>query len=306
MAAWKTVRITRPCSLHIENGNLVVSDDEQRFKLNLDDTDSLIFEGDRFMVSGRVLAALSKHKIATLFCDAYYMPSAIMHPYHQSSLASKTLKAQIALTSSFADKLWQRIITAKIGLQKEVLRTLRKSYRKLEEYVTHVREADSYGAEAKSARYYWSNLFEGLVREQESFDIRNQALNYTYAIVRSLITRDLSAAGFLPALGLWHDNKYNAFNLSDDLMEPFRPVVDIAVYRLLETRYSGEEELTPEIKRDLIGLLDIEYLEYEKGLSTLRSVSKLYIQLFKRTVEQNNPKLLSFPDFNTEILDESI
>ena len=89
-------------------------------------------------------------------------------------------------------------------------------------------------------------------------------------------------------------------------MEPFRPVVDIAVYRLLETRYPYEEELTPQIKRDLIGLLDVEYLEYEKGLSTLRSVSKLYIQLFKRAVVENDPKLLSFPHFDTEILDESI
>jgi len=305
MAAWKTIRITKPCRLRIDNGNLLVEDDELRFKLSLEDTDSIIFEGDRFMISAKVLAALSKYKIATLFCDEYYLPSAILHPYHQSSLATKTLKSQLAVTPSYTDRLWQRIIVAKIGLQREVLEVLGKEAEKLKIYMTQVREADKYGAEAKSAKYYWSKLFNQLVREPDSFDIRNQALNYAYALIRSLLTRDLSAAGFLPALGIWHDNKYNAFNLSDDLMEPFRPIVDISVYRILEF-HSDEEMLTPQMKKELINLLDIAYIEYEKGISSLRSTSKLYIQFFKRSVEQGDPELLSFPVFNIKKLDECL
>jgi len=142
MAAWKTIRITKPCRLRIENSNLLVEDDELRFMLSLEDTDSIIFEGDRFMISAKVLSALSHYKIATLFCDEYYLPSAILHPYHQSSLATKTLKAQLAVTSSYADKLWQRIIIAKIGQQKEVLEILGKEAEKLKLYITQVREAD--------------------------------------------------------------------------------------------------------------------------------------------------------------------
>jgi len=185
MAAWKTIRITKPCTLRIDNGNLVVEDDEHRFKFSLDDVDSIIFEGDRFMLSAKVLAALSKHKVATLFCDEYYMPSAILHPYHQSSLATRTLKAQLAITKEFADRLWQQIIMAKIGLQRDVLQTLEKKMQKLDIYLSQVRAADTYGAEAKSARYYWSQLFDNLTREQESLDVRNQALNYAYALIRS-------------------------------------------------------------------------------------------------------------------------
>jgi len=305
MAAWKTIRITKPCTLRIDNGNLVVEDNEHRFKFSLDDVDSIIFEGDRFMLSAKVLAALSKHKVATLFCDEFYMPSAILHPYHQSSLATRTLKAQLAVTKEFADRLWQQIVMAKIGLQRDVLQTLDKQMQKLDIYLTQVRAADAYGAEAKSARYYWSQLFDNLIREQESLDVRNQALNYAYALIRSLITRDLSAAGFLPAIGLWHDNKYNAFNLSDDLMEPFRPIVDIGVYRLLEV-HAKEEILTPQMKKELINLLDIVYVEYEKGLSSLRSVSKLYVQLFKRSVERSDVSLLTYPKFNSEKLDECL
>ncbi len=299
MAAWKTIRITKPCTLRIDNGNLVVEDGTDRFKLSLEDTDSIIFEGDRFMLSAKVVAALSRHKVATLFCDDYYLPSAILHPYHQSALSTRTIKAQIALDEYFAQKLWQRIIEAKIALQKEVLETFQKKSDKLALYVNEVTPGDQYGAEAKSARIYWSNLFEGLVREPESFDIRNQALNYAYAIVRSLITRDLSAAGFLPALGMWHDNQYNAFNLSDDLMEPFRPIVDVAVYILLQ-QHTDAETITPQMKREIIQTMDIAFIEYEKGISTLRSTAKLYIQLFKRSVMKKDPYLLSFPKFNIE------
>ncbi len=305
MAAWKTIRITKPCTLRIDNGNLVVEDDEYRFKLSLEDTDSIIFEGDRFMLSAKVLAALSKHKVATLFCDEYYMPSAIMHPYHQSSLATRTLKAQIEISSTYTQKLWQHIIKAKITRQKEVLEILDKNHKPLVKYLDQVSLGDRHGAEAKSARHYWRNLFDDLVREQDSFDLRNQMLNYTYALVRSLITRDLSVAGFLPALGIWHDNTYNAFNLSDDLMEPFRPIADIAVYHIWQA-HAQEEQITAQIKKELIGILDAEYVEYEYGISSLRSVSKLYVQLFKKSVFRKDPSILSFPRFDIEKLYECL
>lgn len=305
MAAWKTIRITKPCTLRIDNGNLVVENSEHHFKLSLEDTDSIIFEGDRFMLSARVLSALAKHKIATLFCDAYYMPNAILHPYHQSALATRVLKTQIDLPIEYAEKLWQQIIIAKIENQAAVLEILDKEYDKLEEYKKRVALSDKYGAEAKSAKYYWKKLFDNLIREQNSFDIRNQALNYAYALVRSLITRDLSAAGFLPALGIWHRNEFNAFNLSDDLMEPFRPIVDLGVYRVIE-QFDEEEMLNSDMKKALIELLDIEYLEYEEGRSSMRNVCKLYIQQFKRSVGKQDATILSYPRFDHEKLYECL
>jgi len=305
MAAWKTIQITKPCTLRIENSNLIIEDKTHSFRFSLNDTDSIIFEGDRFMISAKVIAALAKYKVATLFCDECYMPSAIMHPYHQSSLATRTLKAQLAITQTFADRLWQCLIMAKISLQKEVLCILGKQTCGIEKYINQVRLADEYGAEAKSARIYWKTLFRNFKREAESLDIRNQALNYAYAIVRSLITRDISAAGFLPAIGLWHDNTYNAFNLSDDLMEPFRPVVDVAVYKILQ-KHTNKDAITPQIKKEIIKLFDIEYVEYEQGLSTLRNASKLYVQMFKRAVELSDAKMLNYPLINDKKLNECI
>lgn len=302
MAAWKTIRITRPCTLRLDNDNLVVEDNDNRVKLSLPDTDSIIFEGDRFMVSAKVLSALSRHKVATLFCDESYMPSAILHPYHQSSLATETLKEQLAMTDRFKDLLWAEIIKVKIALQADVLKHFSKPFEKVAEYTDHIRPGDPYNAEAKSARIYWKKLFHDLKREPQSRDVRNQALNYAYAILRSLLTRDLSAAGFLPALGLWHDNRYNAFNLSDDLMEPLRPVVDAAVYLLLSSR--KEEQLTSAFKRDIIGIFDKEYLIFQAGRSTFRSVSRRYIQGFKSSVRDKSTDALHYPDIDFERLRE--
>ncbi|BBG66274.1 CRISPR-associated protein Cas1 [Hydrogenimonas sp.] len=302
MAAWKTIRITKPCRLSIENGNLVVEDETMRVKLSLPDTDSIIFEGDRFTISAKVLAALSRHKVATLFCDEYYMPTAILHPYHQSSLATKTLKAQLSMPDELRDRIWQEIVRVKILNQSSVLRNFSKMYTKLETYADHIRPGDPYRAEAKSARLYWKELFTDLKREADSLDVRNQALNYAYAILRSLVTRDLSAAGFLPALGLCHDNRYNAFNLSDDLMEPFRPIVDAALYFLLQ-RYE-EEQLNPEFKKAIISIFDSEYVVYEAGLSAIRTVSTRYIHGFKATVKSANIESLHFPTIDFKALRE--
>jgi|GEM_PF-2716509 len=121
MAAWKTVRITKPCHLSIDNGHLLIQDKENHIRLSLEDTDCIVFEGNRFTLTASVLIALSRYKVATLFCDDSYMPSTILHPYHQSLFASETIKAQIALTDSYKERLWQQIIEAKVSLQAEVL-----------------------------------------------------------------------------------------------------------------------------------------------------------------------------------------
>jgi len=304
MGAWKTVRITKPCTIKIKNSNLLVKDNANEFILPIKDIDLIIFEGNQFTITAKALVALSKNKIATIFCDNSYLPTAILHPYHQSSLATKTLKMQLSVTQDFANTLWQQIIKAKINLQKEVLKVLNKEYDKLEKYFLQVHKADKYGAEAKSAKYYWNKLFNKLIREPHSFDIRNQALNYAYAIIRSMITRDLSAAGFLPAIGIWHNNIYNAFNLADDLMEPFRPILDIAVYKILDN--NKVDFINPKIKKEIIKIFDLEYIEYEKGLTSIRNCSKLYIKIFKKSIEKKDPMFLSYPMFNIKKLNECL
>ncbi|WP_457596894.1 type II CRISPR-associated endonuclease Cas1 [Hydrogenimonas sp.] len=305
MAAWKTIRVTKPCTLRIENGNLLLEGDEMRARFHLGDVDSIVFEGDRFTLSARAIAAFSRYKVAVLFCDERYMPSAILHPYHQSSLAAEILKKQLAMSENFRDAVWLKIVETKILLQKSVAERFGRSLPKLADYAAHLRPKDPYRAEAKSARLYWSAMLDDFKRERDSLDVRNQALNYAYAVLRSLVTRDLAAAGFVPALGLCHDNRYNAFNLSDDLMEPLRPIVDAALF-LLMPRYRDDDFLSPPFKREILGIFDMEYLRYRDGLSSLRTTSKRYIESFKKSVSTSNLSEFECPDIDFERLDERI
>ncbi len=302
MAAWKSIRITKPCKLSIESGNLVIKDDTHKFKLSLSDTDSIIFEGEQFSLTAPVLGALAKHKIATLFCDEYYMPLAILLPYRQTALGVDVLKAQIFWTDKFKASLWQLIIESKILNQTEVLSYYGCNASYMDRYIGLVALNDKHNFEAKSARHYWKELFEGLKREQDSLDVRNQALNYAYAICRSMFARDLSAGGFNCALGIWHDNQYNAYNLADDLIEPFRPILDMAIKKILECR--DDEYLSPELKRLIIGVFDEEYIQYNQSLSTIRKVSKLYIIDFKRVAMTESLDKINFPTVSVEHFDE--
>jgi CRISPR-associated protein Cas1 len=302
VAAWKTIRITKPCKLSIESGNLIVKDDTHKFKLSLSDTDSIVFEGDKFTLTAPVLGALAKHKIATLFCDEYYMPLAILLPYKQTALGVDVLKAQIFWSDEFKASLWQLIIESKILNQTEVLNYYGYDSNYMERYIGLVQLNDKHNFEAKSARHYWKELFTGLKREQESMDVRNQALNYAYAICRSMLSRDLSAAGFNCALGVWHDNKFNPYNLADDLIEPFRPIIDMAVKKILEGR--GEEYISPELKRFLINLFDEEYVLYNDTLSSIRKVTKQYVVDFKRAMMTETLIKVNFPVVSSEKFDE--
>jgi len=302
MAAWKSIRITKPCKLSIESGNLVIKDETHKFKLSLSDTDSIIFEGDKFTLTAPVLGALAKHKIATLFCDEYYMPLAILLPYKQTALGVDVLKAQIFWSNEFKASLWQLIIESKILNQTEVLSYFGYDSAYMERYIGLVELNDKHNFEAKSARHYWKELFDGLKREQESMDVRNQALNYAYAICRSMLSRDLSAAGFNCALGVWHDNKFNPYNLSDDLIEPFRPIIDMAVKKILEGR--DEEHISPELKRFIINLFDEEYVVYNDTLSSIRKVTKQYVVDFKRAIMSEALHKVNFPTISNEKFDE--
>jgi len=280
----------------------VIKDETHKFKLSLSDTDSIVFEGDKFTLTAPVLGALAKHKVATLFCDEYYMPLAILLPYKQTALGVDVLKAQIFWTDEFKSSLWQLIIESKILNQREVLSYYGYNSSYMDRYIGLVALNDKHNFEAKSARHYWKELFEDLKREQDSLDVRNQALNYAYAICRSMLSRDLSVAGFNCALGIWHDNKFNPYNLADDLIEPFRPIIDVAIKKLLEGR--DDEYISPELKRLIINLFDEEYVYYKDALSSIRKVTKLYTMDFKRAMFDELVAKIHFPTFSIEKFDE--
>jgi len=307
VAAWKTLRITKPCKVSISNRNLMIVDEDARIKLNLSDIDSIVFEGDQFTVTGKVMADLGKAGIATLFCDRYYMPVSILVPYFQSATGNRVAEAQINLPLDTRRELWKKIIESKLSLQSKTLSISRKTEasKRIELYSKSVTKGDDGNMEAAGARLYWQEMFENFKREQDSLDVRNQGLNYAYAILRSLIARNIAASGMIPSFGIWHSNSLNPFNLCDDLMEPFRPILDIALKHLIDNEFGREEYLTPEAKRRIISVFDWEYVLLG-GLTSIRSASIAYVAGFKSAILRKESDKFILPDFDPEKLYECL
>ena len=283
-------------------------DDENEVKVTLRDIDFILFDNTQFTITGKTLQLLAKHNIATLFIDETFHPSAILTPYHQHSTMSEVAHAQVNLPYEFKSDVWRQVVVAKITNQADVLSFLKiEGSEQLQEFVLKVESYDANQDEAQAARLYWRALFrmQTFRREQGSEDIVNVMLNYVYSIIRASVAREVSASGMLPVFGIWHKNRYNAFALVDDLMEPFRPVCDLYVKLLLNKKYHGANNLSTNIKRDLVGVLSSEYIIINDGVSTLITAIWLFIREYKKAMMQEDVKCLVFPTINhTKFRDE--
>jgi len=300
---FKIVHLTRPCKINIKATNMLLHfyDDESEVKVTLRDVDFILFDNTQFSITGQTLHLLSKHNIATLFIDETYHPSAILTPYHQHSTMSEIAHTQVNLPYDFKSNVWQQIIIAKITNQTDVLNFLKiEGGEQLEEFVSKVKLYDVNQDEAQAARLYWKALFrmQTFRRDQGSEDIVNVMLNYIYSIIRACVAREVSASGMLPVFGIWHKNRYNAFALVDDLMEPFRPVCDLYVKLLLNKKYQGANNLTINIKRDLVGVLNSECIIINNGISTLITAVGVFVREYKKAMMRGDTKYLIFPSIN--------
>ncbi|MGK0255556.1 MAG: CRISPR-associated protein Cas1 [Arcobacteraceae bacterium] len=301
---WKVVHLTKPCKIKIKSKNLVLFfyDDNQEVKVTLRDIDFILFDTTQFSITGKSIELLAKHNIATLFIDEDFTPSAILTPYHKHSTMTEIAHIQISITKEYKEQVWQNIIMSKIYNQAKVLELFQnEKYIELEQLASKVQLYDTNNDEAQAARIYWKSIFNNprFRREQGGEDIDNSMLNYGYAILRATMARNVSASGFLPVFGIWHNNKYNAFNLVDDLIEPFRAFVDIHT-KLLRKKFPQKTFLDVELKRKIVALLNFECVEINKGTTNLLKAIELFVIHFKKSMLQDDSTLLLCPAINEE------
>ncbi len=305
--AGKVVHLTKPCKIKVKNSNLVLFfyEEEQEVKITIKDIDFLLFDNTQFSITGKSIELLAQSNVALLFIDTEFHPSSILTPFHQHSTMSEIAHTQIQIPQLFKDVMWQKIIKSKINSQAEVLKFFnRERYIELQELTLKVQEYDRNCDEAQAARLYWRELFNMYTfrREQGSEDIVNVMLNYTYAILRASIARSISVTGLLPVFGIWHKNKYNAFALVDDLIEPFRPFCDLYVKLLLNTKYINANNLSVGIKRDLVNILLLECVNINGGKSTMAQAMELFVKEYKKCVMSDKPENLFTPTINIEYI----
>lgn len=224
---WRTVVISKRCKLFLKMGHMVIRDFENKItRIYLKDISHVILTSTEISISAALMNQFQKLKIKFIISDNKGNPSAELSPYYNSFNTSEKIKAQIKWIKFTKDNIWQHIVKNKIKKQMLLLKANRlNQYKLLKSYIDTVKVNDSTNREAHAAKVYFNNLFGKEFTRSKDCSI-NACLNYGYAIILSAINRTLVAMGYLTQLGIHHDNMFNQFNLSCDLMEVWRILVD--------------------------------------------------------------------------------
>lgn len=271
--------LLRGASLNKERGFLVMRPPEgEKAQIPLADISTLLI-GPGVQFSSNLLLALHEQGATVVFAGATYHPAALVWPHSTHTSHCQRLQQQIDASQPLKKRLWQQVVRCKINQQALSLKIHTGADGGLFALSGRVRSGDPENFEAQAARRYWQKLLGGeFRRDPDTPHIAdpNNFLNYGYAIIRAGMARAVSAFGLHPALGIHHHNQANTFALVDDLMEPYRPAVDLLVARLCSDLSSKELELTPDIKRQLAAILDMD-LRTVRGEKSPLSVTMLQV-----------------------------
>lgn len=240
--SWRVVAITKRCKLDLRLNYLVIRGDET-LRIHLSEISTLIIETTTVSVTTALLCELIKRKIKVIFCDEKHNPSSELVPYYGSHDTSDKVRVQVRWSDDIKAEVWTEIIKEKIKNQANLLKRFDKSEEKLlRKYIYEVKLNDETNREGHAAKVYFNALF-GMAFGRNEENYINSALNYGYSIILSAVNREVVALGYITQLGLFHDNMFNQFNLSCDLMEPFRPIVDEIVYNMQPKKFDIDEKI---------------------------------------------------------------
>lgn len=221
-------------------------------RVPLDDLGGVIVTGHGTTLSLNVAAALAERGISLVLCCPNFVPSALLWPVIGHHAQQRHMEAQITSSARLAPELWAQLVAAKLLQQGAVLAELGQPARPFHRLAHVVRPGDPDNREAQGARRYWPLIFGANFRRDQDGPWPNTALNYGYAVLRAAAARAVCGAGLHPSIGLFHRHPHGGMPLADDLMEPFRPMVDLEVWRLVN---EGADTVTPTVKKRLVGVL---------------------------------------------------
>lgn len=258
----RTLCFTHPAYLSLTNGQLIVkmtdadTGEDTVKTVPIEDIGIVVLEHRQITITNAVMDALLKNSSAVITCNDKHMPAGMLLPLSGNTTQSERFRCQIEASLPLKKQLWQQTVQAKIYNQAMVLANVRKTETgSMLQWAKQVKSGDSDNLEGRAAAYYWKNMFpyqEYFTREREG-EAPNNMLNYGYAILRAVVARALVISGMLPTLGIHHRNKYNAYCLADDIMEPYRPYVDRLVADITDSEPVCDT-LTTAVKRKLLGI----------------------------------------------------
>lgn len=285
----RTLCFGNPAYLSLRNGQLVirltdaVSHEEVIKTAAIEDIGVVVLEDRQITITNAALDALVANNCAVITCDEKHMPSGLLLPLCGNTTQSERFREQIEASLPLKKQLWQQTIQAKIHNQASVLKRVRGvEVGNMLAWEKDVKSGDSENLEGRAAAYYWKNMFpdeESFTRDRDG-EGPNKLLNYGYAIVRAVVARALVATGLLPTFGIYHRNRYNAYCLADDIMEPYRPYVDELVAKMIDSGVNCDE-LTTDLKRQLLGIPVIEVVIDGQRSPLMVAATKTTASLYK-------------------------
>lgn len=285
----QTLYFGSPAKLSVENRQLRIAIGASRqvesrvVTRPLEDIGVIIIDSPQILITAPVMQTLMQSGAALIVCDDKHMPAGLMLNMEGSTMQSERFRIHLSASQPLKKQLWQQTVVAKIKNQAAAIAIItHENPIALIRMSSKVKSGDSDNVEAQAASYYWKALFErfGGIRRARDGEDPNTMLNYGYAIVRAMMARSLVAAGMHPSLGIFHRNKYNAYCLADDIMEPYRPYVDILVMEICE-RYGVQGIDNREIKAAILEIASRETLINGLRYPLMTAVSETAISLFK-------------------------
>lgn len=293
----KTLYFGNPAYLSLQNNQLVIKLPEvertaslpDSFKKQtavtkpIEDIGLVVLDNKQITITSGVLEVLLVNNCSIITCDSKSMPVGLMLPLYGNTVQNERFREQLSASLPLKKQLWQQTIKAKIENQSAVLvNCLGEESRCMKVWADDVKSGDSENLEARAAAYYWKTLFadiDGFTRDREGIS-PNNLLNYGYAVLRAIIARALVSSGLLPTLGIHHHNRYNAYCLADDIMEPYRPYVDEFVFGLVQ-QYGKNLELTRDIKAKLLTIPTLDVIISGKRSPLMIAASQTTASLYK-------------------------
>ncbi len=292
----KTLYFGNPTYLSLRDAQLVIKlpeieksplpEDTKRMSETskpIEDLGVVVLDNKQITITAGVIDALLENNCALITCDRRSMPVGLMLPLCGNTTQNERFRQQLDASLPLKKQLWQQTVQAKIRNQASVLEECtREEVNCMRVWANNVKSGDSDNMEARAAVYYWKTLFatvDGFSRSRDGV-APNNLLNYGYAILRAVVARGLVASGLLPTLGIHHHNRYNAYCLADDVMEPYRPFVDKLVFCLCE-QYGEDVELSKEVKSKLLSIPTLDVRIGGKRSPLMIAVGQTTASLYK-------------------------
>lgn len=293
----KTLYFGNPAYLSLRNAQLVIKLPEVENNVTLpkmmkrqsevtkpiEDLGVVVLDNKQITITSGAMEALLENNCALITCDSKSMPVGLMLPLYGNTTQNERFREQLAASVPLKKQLWQQTVQAKINNQAAALAICTGEESKcMRVWANDVRSGDPDNLEARAAAYYWRTLFsdlDGFTRDREGIP-PNNLLNYGYAILRAIVARGLVASGLLPTLGIHHHNRYNAYCLADDIMEPYRPYVDKLVFDLYQRQRKGVS-LTKETKVALLAIPTLDVRISKKRSPLMVAVGQTTSSLYK-------------------------